>query len=734
MRFFFTGLLTVLFSSLCLLASDFPPVAQTVMQKYLDDQSFVEVSPLSATTAPVTIWSGDLGVTNALWFQPDADQLGGLIDSRPQRLRFTLPIGVGLLKTQDSLQLDLVQTKVLSDNFRLTTSAGTEEEFQAAVHYRGIVSGRADTLAAVSIYNDHVVAVVKTPEDGDMVLGPMADAAFAPNNQHILYRTADVTEPQAFSCGTQADPSYHETISQILSEPVPNTLVDKCVEVYFECDYAMYQEKGSSTQQTMNFVTGMYNVVAAIYQNEQITTTINEIKVWTTRDSYSRSSSSEALNQFRGTPHNADLAHLLARGGSNLGGVAWLNGLCGSYGYAYSNIGSSYSQLPTYSWTVGVVTHEMGHNLGSPHTHSCTWPGGALDNCYTTEGNCSPGPAPPSSGGTIMSYCHLTNIGIDLTAGFGPVPGDLIRSRVNAASCLSVCSTGNNDPNAAFTSSKNGLRVAFTDTSSDSDGTITRWAWEFGDGNSSSQQNPSHTYAASGSYQVRLTVTDDDGASDSVTATVSVSDGGNGNVLQNGVPVGGLSAATQQWLMYRIDLPAGARNLTITTSGNDADADLYIRAGAEPTTGTYDCRSITPSSNETCTFSSPNAGTWYVGVYAYSSFGGLTLTASWDEDGACGENAREDDLSDARGDWLYWTVNVDDCVSSMTISINGGSGDADLYVRAGSQPTTRNYDCRPYRNGNNETCTFDNPTPGTWHIGIRAYTAYSGVTLTVEME
>jgi serine protease len=68
-------------------------------------------------------------------------------------------------------------------------------------------------------------------------------------------------------------------------------------------------------------------------------------------------------------------------------------------------------------------------------------------------------------------------------------------------------------------------------------------------------------------------------------------------------------------------------------------------------------------------------------------------------------------------------------MTSFTVTISGGSGDADLYVRQGSQPTTSTYDCRPYKSGNAETCTFTNPQAGTWHIGLRAYSTFSGVTL-----
>jgi hypothetical protein len=41
-------------------------------------------------------------------------------------------------------------------------------------------------------------------------------------------------------------------------------------------------------------------------------------------------------------------------------------------------------------------------------------------------------------GGTIMSYCHLTPAGINFSHGFGPLPGNLIRSRTDQANCLSA--------------------------------------------------------------------------------------------------------------------------------------------------------------------------------------------------------------------------------------------------------------------------------------------------------
>jgi hypothetical protein len=68
--------------------------------------------------------------------------------------------------------------------------------------------------------------------------------------------------------------------------------------------------------------------------------------------------------------------------------------------------------------------------------------------------------------------------------------------------------------------------------------------------------------------------------------------------------------------------------------------------------------------------------------------------------------------------------------SNLNIKIAGGTGDADLYVKLGSQPTTSSYDCRPYVSGNNESCTASAPTAGTYYIMVRAYATYKNVTLT----
>lgn len=85
-------------------------------------------------------------------------------------------------------------------------------------------------------------------------------------------------------------------------------------------------------------------------------------------------------------------------------------------------------------------------------------------------------------------------------------------------------------------------------------------------------------------------------------------------------------------------------------------------------------------------------------------------------------------LSASTSNWLRGSYMIPAGVSTLTFTISGGSGDADLYVRYNNQPTLNQYNCRPYLDGNSEQCTINNPQAGTWHVGINAYSAFSGLT------
>ncbi|TVQ28289.1 MAG: peptidase S1 [Wenzhouxiangella sp.] len=69
---------------------------------------------------------------------------------------------------------------------------------------------------------------------------------------------------------------------------------------------------------------------------------------------------------------------------------------------------------------------------------------------------------------------------------------------------------------------------------------------------------------------------------------------------------------------------------TIQTSETGTSADLYVRFGELPTLTTFDCRSNAPGNDETCTFATPQAGTYFIMVYGQSAYSGVTLSATYE--------------------------------------------------------------------------------------------------------
>jgi vibriolysin len=99
--------------------------------------------------------------------------------------------------------------------------------------------------------------------------------------------------------------------------------------------------------------------------------------------------------------------------------------------------------------------------------------------------------------------------------------------------------------------------------------------------------------------------------------------------LSNNVTVSSQSATTGNWKYYKITVPASQTSLKFTMSGGTGDGDTYVKRGAMPTSSTYDYRPYLSGNNESVTVTNPVAGDWYVGIYAYSSFSGVSLNATY---------------------------------------------------------------------------------------------------------
>lgn len=346
----------------------------------------------------------------------NVDQLNSLMDIRPGIVSMVIPYGDIIFR------LDLARIDIVDSEFQVNNKAAN-----TGVQYRGIVDGNPAHIASVSLTSTDKLIYFSTDAGNFVVTQKGKD--------YIVYNDHVIQSPMKLECETP-----DEMMMETFEENVTAEVVNKVVKIYFECDYALYQSKGNLTN-VSNYVIGLFNQVATLFANENITVQISDIYVWTSPDPYvGYNSPSAILTPFRvtrGTNFNGNIAHFLTT--RNIGGgVAYVNTMCNkAYAYGVSRIYTTYSTFPAYSWTVNVVAHELGHTIGSPHTQSCSWGSTALDNCYPVEGSCSPGPA-PVNGGTIMSYCHLTNYGINFNNGYGLQPGNLLRSRVSSATCLAT--------------------------------------------------------------------------------------------------------------------------------------------------------------------------------------------------------------------------------------------------------------------------------------------------------
>jgi len=152
-------------------------------------------------------------------------------------------------------------------------------------------------------------------------------------------------------------------------------------------------------------------------------------------------------------------------------------------------------------------------------------------------------------------------------------------------------------------------------------------------------------------------------------------------------------------------------------------------------------RALTTYWTSSTGFSGARTGTAQAATDLYGAAAAASVNQAWDAVGAPGgsgggggttvltNNQTVTNLSGATGSFAYFKITVPASQTQLKITMSGGTGDADLYVKFGAQPTLSVYDYRPYLTGNAESVTVTNPTAGDWYIGINGYAAYSGVSL-----
>ncbi len=404
----------------------------------------------------------DKVLAKAVFLDIDQKELQKAFNADHEAIRFVIPFEGG-----KDIVINALKHEILSQTFKVSTQDGEFTDYARGHFYKGVVENADRSLATVSIFKNEVIAIFSTDKTGNMVLGQMQATGSSKVPPYVVFDDKDFLVNSGFECETE-DPDFSELINTGGREAVGN--VDgnpaNCLNWYFECEYDMFLENGS-VESTVNKMAAIYNEVKTIYDNESIANVVDQIFVWSEPDGYPTNSTAAARNEFvsRRTPipGNANVAHLISRGAPSNGGIAnGIGGFCydrpytsGATPHSYSWIQSNFNPFPTYSWTVNVIAHENGHNLGSFHTHGCYWganyPNGGqqIDDCGSEAGSSegsacydSSNPILPDNGGTVMSYCHLVGgVGINLSKGFGLEPGNVIRDFVHNGSCTTPCGT-----------------------------------------------------------------------------------------------------------------------------------------------------------------------------------------------------------------------------------------------------------------------------------------------------
>jgi hypothetical protein len=410
--------------------------------------TFVPVSTLWNVDKKYDATVASTYVDKAQFLNIDNVQLGAFMKADSRGIVLSLPKVDGGV-----YHINLAQYNFLTGDFKVQAvgnNVAVDHPYTPGIYYRGVVDGIPNSLACFSFFNDEVYGLFSIPGEGNYILALNQITDKSNKLQYILFNDRDSKVHPKGGCDEELLERNRKFINPAaLERNAYNTCRE--IKVFERGDYGFYLTEQSNINAAANYVTACFNALSTVYRNEGIYASMKLFRIDTGNDAYQNASfttSFDFLNQFgqetQDSLHGTDLAMLLSSLNGTLGGVAWLSTLCSPYNsngnsgpYSFVNIVKDYVALPSYSFDVEAMTHEMGHNLGSPHTHNCSWPGGAIDGCYTLEGNCAmPVIQYPVNGGTIMSYCHLVaGVGINLSNGFGPLPGNLIRNTVATTSC-----------------------------------------------------------------------------------------------------------------------------------------------------------------------------------------------------------------------------------------------------------------------------------------------------------
>lgn len=355
-------------------------------------------------------------------------RLQHLISARHEAVSIVLPFN------ESVLVVDLVRVETGLPKSRMSGNSLPEcsqrlTEFPASgIHYRGVLRGAANSLAAFSFFEDEVWGIVSDAGHHNLVLGKVQ----RPGNtaDYMLYSDKNLAMDNPFECLVQEIRPGFVSRGNTTNTPAAGSNI----RIALEADHSLVQRCGSGRRAAM-YLEALFNQVAAFYANEQINLHLTHLLVPEEGLYETDAGPAQVLEQFRkscGDFGHSELAHLVGTTQVLRGSAGYQDGLCRQeYAAAISAVEPSVMHVPTFSWATAILAHEIGHQLGSRHTQWCGWPEGHVSGMFQSARKACPGKM--TLNGTLMGYCSKAGDPALLQAGLGEAPGNMVRKFVAEA-------------------------------------------------------------------------------------------------------------------------------------------------------------------------------------------------------------------------------------------------------------------------------------------------------------
>ena len=324
-----------------------------ILDKQQHGTSFAAAEIIDTTNSEYI--SGNIIVSHSTGLLLNKQLVSNIFNNKPAGIRLFIPVS----KNQTyALVLAAEPINNVGDfsfgtiNNNINTKTSTDQ----GLHYRGCIENDTCSLACISFFKNGEVIGVFANREGIFIIGKMRNS----DSSYTVYKSSDMLIQPHYQCASD-ELTYPSLILNDRSGTTSGTtsappVLCRKVRLYWEGDYQLYSYNfGSNLTDVQNYLTGLFNIVATLYQNEGIIVELSKTYVWTSTDPYSNTTSNQGLNTFKsrwnglGDNYDGDLAHLIAGGTTNNGGIAYILNLnlCNRlYTYGRRTGSAAWSYLP----------------------------------------------------------------------------------------------------------------------------------------------------------------------------------------------------------------------------------------------------------------------------------------------------------------------------------------------------------------------------------------------------